>query len=378
MMNDPVLDTLALPLNDGLVDLPADGKALFLRARSGLALRDYRAQLVCEQSFKPALDALTQQGFSARPADDDALYPLTLVLPPRQRDEYRALLARAVLCTTDGGIVMASVSNLEGAKTVEGDLKALTGDISNLSKHKCRVFWARINAGKLNRDLIDAWSKLDAVRPIEGGRFLSRPGLFAWDRIDAGSKLLVQNLPPLSGHGADLGAGFGYLTAEIMARNAAVAKMEVFEAEQRALELARQNLTGLALDYHWQDVTSGIGGEFDFIVSNPPFHIDRADKHDLGKAFIRSAAAALKPKGAFYMVANRHLPYEETLKTAFKVVKILADDGAYKVFEASSMSEAPVKKKPRRHETSEDKKFSKRDVPDTKKASQGETLRRRS
>lgn len=336
MTNDPVLDTLALPLDDGLIDLPADGKALFLRARYGLALRDYREQFVCEQSFKPALDALTQQRFAARPAGDHTQYPLTLVLPPRQRDEYRALLARAVMSTTDGGTVMAAASNLEGAKTVEGDLKALTGVISSQSKHKCRVFWAQIKASSLNHNLIEAWSKLDAVRPIEGGRFLSRPGLFAWDRIDAGSRLLVKHLPPLSGKGADLGAGFGYLTAEIFANHASVTHMSLYEAEQRAVELARQNLKDRPVDVLWHDVTTGIDSEFDFIVSNPPFHIDRADKHDLGKAFIRSAAAALKPKGAFYMVANRHLPYEDTLKAAFKVVKILADDGAYKVFEAKS------------------------------------------
>ncbi|MDC7675729.1 class I SAM-dependent methyltransferase [Asticcacaulis machinosus] len=367
-MYDPVLDTLVLPLNDGLIDLPADGKALFLRARSGLALRDYREQLICEQSFKPALDALTQQGFIARPEGDEARYALTLVLPPRQREEYRALLARAVTSTADGGTVMASVSNLEGAKTVENDLKALTGDISSLSKNKCRVFWAKIKASSLNGDLIEAWSKLDAVRPIEGGRFLSRPGLFAWDRIDAGSRRLVETLPPLTGKGADLGAGFGYLTAEIFARHAGVTHISLYEAEQRAVDLARQNLTDRSVDVHWHDVTSGINGEFDFIVSNPPFHIDRADKHDLGKAFIRAAASALKPKGAFYMVANRHLPYEDTLKTAFKVVKILADDGAYKVFEASTQSEASVKKKPRKHETTEPKNA----------AFKGETLRRRS
>ncbi|OYW76059.1 MAG: 16S rRNA methyltransferase, partial [Asticcacaulis sp. 32-58-5] len=285
MSSDPVLDTLALPLDDGLIDLPSGSKALFLRARYGLALREYRDQLVCEQSFKPALDALTQQGFRARPEGDETQYPLTMVLPPRQREEYRALLARAVLSTTQGGTVVAAVSNLEGAKTVEGDLKALTGDISSLSKHKCRVFWAQIDASSLNHDLIEAWSKLDAVRPIEGGRFLSRPGLFAWDRIDAGSRLLIQHLPPLTGKGADLGAGFGYLTAEIFARHPGITHVDAYEAEQRAVELARQNLKDRPVGFHWHDVTSGIQGEFDFIVSNPPFHIDRADKHDLGKAF---------------------------------------------------------------------------------------------
>ena len=79
-------------------------------------------------------------------------------------------------------------------------------------------------------------------------------------------------------------------------------------------------------------MTKGIQGEYDAIISNPPFHTDRADRHELGQAFIKSAAAALRRGGVFLMVANRHLPYEETLKAAFKTVTVLAETGAYKVF----------------------------------------------
>ena len=118
MPNDPVLDTLFLPLEDGLIDWPATGPALFLRARTGDALDDIsRDKLVCEQSFKPAYDALIRAGFQIR--EGAASAELTLVLPPRQREEGRALLARAIQETTQGGIVMAAVSNNEGAKTIE-------------------------------------------------------------------------------------------------------------------------------------------------------------------------------------------------------------------------------------------------------------------
>ena len=35
--------------------------------------------------------------------------------------------------------------------------------------------------------LLDDWIALDAPRVIADGRFVSRPGVFAWDRIDAAS-----------------------------------------------------------------------------------------------------------------------------------------------------------------------------------------------
>ncbi|ESQ75093.1 class I SAM-dependent methyltransferase [Asticcacaulis sp. AC402] len=334
MAFDPVLETLCLALSED-VSAPANGPALFLRARYGSDLDVLpREAWLCDQSFKPDYDLLVRQGFALREADDGTQYGLVCVLPPRQRDEYRALLARAVTDARPGGIVLAAVSNLEGAKTVENDLKALCGNITSLSKNKCRAFWGRVG-DDVDRDLVAAWSQLDASREVEGG-LIGRPGLFAWDRIDAGSRLLAENLPMLSGKGADLGAGNGFLSREVLKLCPAVTHLTLFEAEARALPLARENLGefGDRCDFHWHDVTKGITGPFDFIVMNPPFHTGRADRNDLGQGFIRSAAGALNKGGVLWMVANRHLPYEETLKAAFKTVITITDTPYYKVFKA--------------------------------------------
>jgi 16S rRNA (guanine1207-N2)-methyltransferase len=334
---DPVLDTLCLLFAEGALDWPAAGQALFLRARWGVALQDVpKAKIICEQSFKPEHDRLVDAGFTMGTSDDKGGFDLTLVLPPRQRDEARVLLARAVSEANNQGIVCVCVSNLEGAKTVEGDLKALTGNVTSLSKNKCRVFWSRINYPLTDQSLISLWISNDAPREVNGG-YLSRPGLFAWDRLDAGSTLLLKHLPTgLSGRGADLGAGFGYLSDEVLKRYTDVSRIDLYEAELRALEMAKHNLAeyGERAVFHWQDVTRGIDPGYDFIISNPPFHTDRADRNSLGQAFIAAAAKGLKPAGQFWMVANRHLPYEETLKGHFKTVALIKDDGAYKVFKA--------------------------------------------
>lgn len=327
-MRDPVAETLLLPFEDGVLSWP-DSPALFLRARPLDAPRD---KLICEQSFRPTYDALLREGFTLR-SDQAGPFPMALVLPPRQRDEYRALLARAVTLTASGGIIVACVSNLEGAKTVENDLKALCGNIASLSKHKCRVFWASIDPARIDTALIEAWTELDAPRRVDSG-YISRPGIFAWDRLDAGSQFLAAHLPALSGTVADLGAGIGYLSDVVLKASPAVTHIDLIEAEARALDLARDNIRDVRAAFHWLDATGPLPDRYDVIVSNPPFHIDRADRHDLGQAFIRSAAAALKPGGQFWMVANRHLPYEDTLKTAFKRIEASAENGQYKIVKA--------------------------------------------
>src|SRR5690606_7757303 len=134
---------------------------------------------------------------------DDAKYPLVLVLPPRQRDEARTLFAEALDRLQPGGVIVASAANDAGAKSHEADLARIAGPLSSRSKHKCRVFWTRPGAAGGDAALAAQWRGLDAPRPIAGGRFTSRPGVFAWDRIDAASALLAQHLPAgLRGHAA--------------------------------------------------------------------------------------------------------------------------------------------------------------------------------
>ncbi|WP_407353869.1 class I SAM-dependent methyltransferase [Luteimonas sp. R10] len=335
--DDPALETLLLPFASGRLEWPRAG-ALFLRARTGPALAAQpRPGLVCEQSFRPELDALRRAGFEVRAPGEDR-YPLVLLLPPRQREEARALYAQALARVSDGGTVVASQANDEGAKSGEADLARIAGQVTSLSKHKCRVFWARPGGG--DAALAAQWRALDAPRPVVGGRFLSRPGVFAWDRIDAASALLAAHLPPtLAGHGADLGAGYGFLAAEVLQRCPGVTALDLYEAEKRALDLAVDNLAvqadRVALGFHWHDVAAGLPRQYDFIVSNPPFHAGgRAPRPDIGRRFIAAAAQSLRPGGALWLVANRQLPYEQALGAGFGEVRIVAQRQGFKVVEA--------------------------------------------
>jgi 16S rRNA (guanine1207-N2)-methyltransferase len=330
---------------------------LFLHARVGPALFDApRPGLVCQQGFKPEADALQRAGLATSVAVDPAArFPLVLVLPPRQRDAARALFAQAVAHVAPGGIVVASIANSEGAKSGQADLARLAGPLQVQSRQHCRVFWTAPLDGAHDTALAAEWRDADAPRPIGDGRHLSRPGVFAWNRIDPASALLAAHLPAdLAGHGADLGAGYGYLASELLTRCPAVTALDVYEADARALDLARSNLAPfgerVALAFHWHDVTSGLLQPCDFVVSNPPFHaLTQADRPDLGRAFIASAAAALRVGGRLLMVANRHLPYEAELAAQFGAVRVLAQAQGFKAILAikGPVAAEPVPRPPR-------------------------------
>jgi 16S rRNA (guanine1207-N2)-methyltransferase len=340
---EAVLDALFLPFADGVLHLPADGNVLFLRARNSFRLREVaRPGWLCEQSFKPFADALQRDGFHVAEPADDARFKLVLLLPPRQRDEARAWFAKAVR-HAEGGMVVACVPNAEGAKSAQADLAALLGSVSHLSKHKCRVFWG--SSETRDDALLQSWLALDRPQKNAAG-YMSRPGLFAWDRVDSASALLAAHLPDdLHGRVADFGAGYGYLAAQLIARCPGITALDLYEAEARALEPARINLEQamrehqreLAVGVQWHDVTTGVAQRYDAVVCNPPFHQGRADLPELGRAFIAQAARALLPHGRLLLVANRHLPYEATLAAHFEQVRTLVIQDGFKVIEAKGV-----------------------------------------
>lgn len=351
MAADPVLKTLLHPFELGMLQWPEQGDALFLRARAGVEFpAELRGRLRCRQGFKPHADALVSDGLRLEqesPGGEgdarDSAFPLSLLLPPRQREEARALMANALRRAGEGAVLVACMANDEGARSGEADFRRLAGSVQGLAKNHCRVFWTRKDGAAVDAGLIEQWSLLDAPRRIADGRFLSRPGLFAWDRIDAASNLLAENIPSdLSGDGADLGAGYGYLSSELLARCPGIASLDLYEAEARALALAKENLRDMAhpatRDFFWHDVALGLPRRYDFILSNPPFHQGREDLPALGRAFIAAAAKALRPGGSFLMVANRHLPYESALREGFARVAVIAEAQGFKVIEAVKSS----------------------------------------
>ena len=115
---------------------------------------------------------------------------------------------------------------------------------------------------------------------------------------------------------------------------------KVIDIDQRALAMARRNVPGDGVTTLWADVRTArdLPTALDFIVTNPPFHDAGEEDKALGQAFISKAAGMLKPDGALWLTANRHLPYEATLKPLFETVEPIADAHGFKIYAARKAS----------------------------------------
>lgn len=315
--------------------LPVPERALFLGAQAHPELLGW-PQLTGWQPFKPLADYWDNAGFSR--SDDPPLgrWPMVLVLPGKSRDETLACFALARERLEPGGCIVAALSNTSGAGRFEKEFSRATGGVTSLQKHKCRAFHAT-DGGQWNEEVFREWSALGGMREIHRTRFVTQAGVFSGDHVDPGSQLLADHLPDnLRGNVADFGAAWGFLSDAALRRCPKIQRLDLFEADARALVCARRNLAGHAreIHYHWHDVTAGIAGPYDAIVMNPPFHSGQLNDVGLGQAFILSAASALKRGGRLFLVANRQLPYEAVLEASGLAWRKTAEDPTYKIFTA--------------------------------------------
>lgn len=319
---------LTFALDHGLFALPPEGRVAVFRPTAEADLSALpRARVAAIQGFRPDHDALAARGYAVT-AEPEGRYAAAVVMLPRSREEARALLAEAVARLPEGAPVVVDGARTDGVDSLLRELRGRVALSEALAKAhgKIAVFPAPGPAA-----LAD-WQ----ARPAEVEGFRTLPGVFSAGGVDRGSALLAAALPErMPGLVADLGAGWGYLAARILTRPE-VRELHLVEAEKAALDCARVNVPDPRARFHWADATRFAPGvAFDNVVANPPFHRGRTGDPGLGAAFIRAAAGLLAGHGQFWMVANRHLPYEAVLATQFREVEEIGGDGGFKLTRAS-------------------------------------------
>ncbi|MCT4578287.1 class I SAM-dependent methyltransferase [Donghicola sp.] len=315
---------LSLALEAGLT-LPEDGPIAVFRPRGDTPLDPLpRDRVEAIQSFAPDHAMLTARGYRAVTAETGP-YALSIVCLPRAKDEARDLIARAMAATPNGTVVIDG-GKTDGIESVLKDVRKRADVHGPISKAHGKIFWCAAS------DAFADWRKAPS-KNADG--YLTAPGVFSADKVDRASQLLVNTLPKKLGRRVtDLGAGWGYISANILDREG-LESLHLVEAEATALDCARETVNDDRVRFHWADVTRWHHPEnMDAVVMNPPFHTSRDADPAIGQAFIRAAHGMLAQNGKLWVVANRHLPYESTLGEFFAEVSEIAGDRSFKVLEA--------------------------------------------
>jgi 16S rRNA (guanine1207-N2)-methyltransferase len=330
------LKTLFHPFESGAVDAPLAGRFLFLGAEPGFRLPEgFGAAVHAAQGFRPHFRALEAAGHKVTPKPEGTGFDGALVLAGRHRGQNEDWIAQALERVAAGGLIVVAGSTDDGIASLRKRIGKLVELGGHLPKFHGVVFWFQRPA-----DASEAVRTLQSLPGSIEGRFATAPGMFSHERVDAGSRLLAECLPQKAkGAAADFGAGWGYLAAQLAERTKGLVSVDLYEADHASLEAARRNLAGQApppaFGFFWHDLAAEkVERKYELIVMNPPFHQGRAADSGIGQAMIKTASAALKPGGDLLMVSNRGLPYDQALKTGFKEVEELRNEGGFRVLAA--------------------------------------------
>lgn len=307
---------------------PEGARALLLGATAETDLSAFEpalTQIVQGQAGDHA--ALAARGFEVSP-DTAGRADRAVVFVPRARAAGRARIAAANAALPPGADLWIDGQKTDGIDAVLREVRALTEVGEVHAKAHGKLF--RVQAGD--------WVPPDwhtAPREVAPG-FQTVPGVFSADGIDPGSALLAAHLPDrMPTRVVDLGAGWGWLAAQVLARTG-VEVIHLIESDHAALQSARVNITDSRAQFHWADARDvRLPDPVNGVVMNPPFHTGREADPTLGRAFIATAARLLTGAGRLWMVANRHLPYESELDRHFASWRELGGDNRFKIIEAT-------------------------------------------
>ncbi len=317
---------LDLALQSGAWVLPAAGDIAVYLPRMGDDLSSLpKDRVVVLTGFKPDFDHFLALGYRSQ---SEARATSAIVFLPRAKLAAKAVLAQAAAHLTPDGQMAVDGQKTDGIESLLKELRALglqQGEVISKAHGKLAVISPK--------DALIHWTASD--QRVEGD-YITRAGVFSADGPDHASKLLAEILPAkLPPRVADFGAGWGYLSRAILNHDG-VRELDVIEAEQIALECARQNIKDPRASFHWADVTSFRPNRlWDAVIMNPPFHAGRDADASIGIGFIKAAHRGLNPGGAVWLVANRQLPYLAVLKTLFRDVEEFGKDPSFRLIRAA-------------------------------------------
>lgn len=207
----------------------------------------------------------------------------------------------------------------------------------SLSWKKAKVIKGNLTKNYLEKDFLSNYEDY-------GLTFSNYPNLFSSDKVDIGSRFLLDNLefltlPKTVNNIVDVAAGNGILGILLQKRLTnchlwlSDISFSAYKSAEKLIEL--NNIPRDTISFTLDHSLVAFPDDFaELIVINPPFHNHHKISMDTALDMLFTSYRVLKRNGQLLVIANRHLGYQKHLKKYFKRVEIIRENSKFSLLMA--------------------------------------------
>lgn len=296
------------------INLMADGFIeRYLTTNPNANISCYNTNFVDYLAIKDKHNTKVTSSFTSE-YKSDIKHDVVIVNFPKSKDELAFTLA------------MIAPHLLNDAKVIlVGEKKGGVQSCPKLTQHflnscqkvdaarHCLVFAGFVKAENLNKEFkLDDWFKNYQLN-INGIDLIiaSLPGVFSYKKLDAGTALLLDNLPKsMQGKVLDFGCGAGVISC-FVGKKFPNTQLSLLDVSALAITSAKKTLklNSLSGDVFASNSLSKITDKYQHIVSNPPFHQGTKTNYQATEDFLKGIKPHMCRHGNISVVANSFLQY---------------------------------------------------------------------
>ena len=326
-----------------LLGLPADGLGSQLLQEGVVSelhglTRDFSVYRLIRSAWERG-GSRQQLTYGAALSDIDTGYDGVVLFLQKSKPLTDFWLEMALSNLSPGGCVWLLGENGEGIKSWRKRLKKTFGTVKNLdnARHCSLLEGSEPILPQESFRLEDRYRCFDVGFDQKVLKVYSLPGVFSHGRVDVGTQVLLdtfQSVP--KGKILDFGCGAGLIAGRLGLANQDC-QLTLVDCDALALASARKTLAENNIknvQVVASDGLSEVEGQFDWIVSNPPFHQGVKTHYAVTEQFLAESASLLVKGGELRIVANSFLRYQPIIEKAFGHCETMTTRNGFSIYRA--------------------------------------------
>ena len=284
------------------------------------------------------------------PGTQSKKYDAVFIQIPKGRKLCRRWLLQAYQVLISGGNVYIAGSKQTGIQSSIKDAMELFGNGRIMAYKKGNRLSHLVK--QLEESSLPDWAYSPGITPGTWVEFSvsisdhcyqirSLPGVFSFDHLDAGTKILLNAVNIQAGCKVlDVGCGFGIIG--VFAATHGAGWVDLIDNDFLAIASCKETAAINRIN-NTSVITSDLldqvyANKYDLILSNPPFHAGHAVDYQIAEAIIRQSFQVLNPGGQLCIVANRFIRYDRLINGIFGNVLCLTESGRFHVLSGIKFS----------------------------------------